>query len=330
MAHDKTYTYSQLSAASVSHFVTLHYDFPDPLRCRFYVLGLHDNYFVESGGEKFILRIYRNDWRSREEVLFELELLSFLRERNGQVAGPVRTADAQLAFEVESPEGKRMAALFYYADGCAPGEAISADECILLGRNVANVHIIAESFVTRHARPVLDIPYLLDKSIADINPFMESDRQVYLEQLKNKLHRIFPDLKKEAGAFGICIGDVNPKNFHINSDRHITMFDFDQCGYGFRAFEVGKFSSSIHSYSMKRALVNAFVDGYQQVRPLTREEYDSIPYFEMVSVIWVMAIHAQNANRIGYKFLEKPYWDRKVTLLKELDALLLSRGSGYL
>lgn len=320
MAHDMTYIYSQLSAASVSHFVTLHYDLPEPLRCKFYVLGLHDNYLIESGDKKFILRVYRNNWRSRENVFFELELLSFLRERNGQVAGPVRTADGRLAFEVESPEGLRMAALFYYADGCAPEEAISVDQCTLLGRTVANVHSIAESFVTRHTRPVLDIPYLLDKSIADINPFIESDYQAYLEQLKNSLHSILPGLKKEAGVFGICHGDVNPKNFHINADKRITLFDFDQCGYGFRAFEVGKFSSSLHSHSMKCMLMSAFLDGYEQVRPLTRQEYDLIPYFEKVAVIWVMAIHAQNANRIGYKFLEKPFWDRKLTLLKELDA----------
>ena len=31
----------------------------------------------------------------------------------------------------------------------------------------------------------------------------------------------------------------------------------------------------------------------------------AIPYFEIISIIWVMAIHAYNANRIGYKLLEK-------------------------
>jgi hypothetical protein len=50
----------------------------------------------------------------------------------------------------------------------------------------------------------------------------------------------------------------------------------------------------------------------------------SLYYFEMISVIWVMAIHASNADRIGHKHLEKPFWDRRLALMKELDGALLN------
>ena len=71
-----TYTYSQLSAGSAGEFVASHYGLAGPLRSKFYVLGLHDNYLIENAGAKYILRIYRNDWRSSEEICFELEFLA--------------------------------------------------------------------------------------------------------------------------------------------------------------------------------------------------------------------------------------------------------------
>lgn len=320
MTDSMKYNYSQLSAESVNRLVAANYPLGAAVQSRFYVLGLHDNYLVECAGGKYILRIYRNDWRSPEEVFFELELLSYLQDRSAPVAGPVRTREGSLAFPVASPEGERLAALFDYAEGRAPGGAISVDECVALGRAVATVHRIAASFATSYTRPVLELPYLIDESIAAIEPFIDIGAAAVLGGLQDRLHRAVPHLPKQAETYGICTGDVNPRNFHMDCDNRLTLFDFDQCGYGFRAFELGKFSSSIHFYKDKTALLPAFLDGYQEVRKLKEAERAAIPYFEMVSVIWVMAIHAKNVNRIGYKYLEKPFWDKQMDALKQLDA----------
>jgi hypothetical protein len=48
----------------------------------------------------------------------------------------------------------------------------------------------------------------------------------------------------------------------------------------------------------------------------------TIPYYEVVTRIWVMAIHANNADLIGYKFLESPFWERSLSNLNELDSQL--------
>ncbi|NRB41656.1 MAG: hypothetical protein HRU20_24830 [Pseudomonadales bacterium] len=69
-------------------------------------------------------------------------------------------------------------------------------------------------------------------------------------------------------------------------------------------------------------MAQALIDGYQQVRQLTEEELLAIPYFEVIAVIWVMAIHVYNADRIGHKSLEKRYWDQRLAILNELELLL--------
>lgn len=320
MTHRSTYTYSQLSAESARRFVASNYDSVDPLHCKFYVLGLHDNYLIEGRDGLYVLRIYRNDWRNPEAIRFELDLLAYLHDRNAPVAWPILTTDGELAFRVESPEGERLAALFHYADGHAPEDEITTEQCDLLGRAVTRVHALSDTFSTKHQRPELDIYHLVDESIQTIWPFLDSDGTVYIDSLHKVLHRNWPGLPKEAGTFGVCIGDVNPKNFHVSRERNVTLFDFDQCGFGYRAFEIGKFASSLATHRQKRELVNAFLHGYQEGRCLSRVEYEAISYFELVAVLWVMSIHAKNADRIGYKYLEKPYWDRKLRVLRELEA----------
>ena len=318
MPFEATYIHSQLSASAAGRLVEAHYPLSGPIRSLFYVSGLHDNYLIEQDGVRYILRVYRNDWRTAEEVNFELELLAFLNERNALVACPVSTIAGKLHFYIQSPEGERIAALFHFAIGDALDTGLSPDVCILLGRAVAQVHQAADTFTTKYQRPHLDAQHLLDESIEMIKPFVDGDNHSYLVQLHKRLRNTWPALPKQSGTFGICTGDVNAKNFHIDVNRKITLFDFDQCGYGFRAFEIGKFSSSLVMSGMKQTLLNAFLAGYQEVRSLSDAEIEAIPYFEIIAIIWVMAIHAKNANRIGYQFLEKPFWDKKVALLKTL------------
>lgn len=313
------YTYSQMSSHSAARLATYNYNLAESISCIFYILGLHDNYLIEGNHGKYILRVYRNDWRSLEEIRFELELLAFLGAKNARIAYPLPTKSGELGFFINSPEGQRIAALFYYADGCAPGNKISLEESALLGEAVARIHQTTELFETAHTRQILDIPYLLDESIIAIEPFIGIEEQNYLHTLQKALKETLPSLPREAEIYGICIGDVSPSNFHINDKKEITLFDFDQCGYGYRAFEIGKFFSSIQSVEMKHDITKSFIDGYQSIRRLGQEELMAIPYFEIISVIWVMAIHAYNADRIGYKRLEKPFWDRQLAFIKELD-----------
>ena len=320
--NDRTYTYSQLSSQSACQIVAAHYNLDAPLSCKFYVLGLHDNYLIQSGNQKYILRIYRNAWRSREEAGFELELLAFLTHQTDLAAKLVPTKNDELAVYIDSPEGERTAALFCYADGHAPGNNITTEEAELLGVAVANLHNITNTFTTHRHRPRLELSYLLDESITSIKPFVDSKAHSDLKQLQAKLHDALSGIEKEVDIYGICTGDVNSGNFHINQHKQITLFDFDQCGYGYRAFEIGKFFSSLHNHHDKPAICDAFLAGYTQIRQLSEIEIAAIPYFEIVSVIWVMAIHAVNVDRIGYKVLEKPFWDKRFSILQTLDSRL--------
>ncbi len=72
------FIYSQLSSESVLETINSHYELGDSITSKFYVLGLHDNYLIENKNTQYMFRIYRNNWRSEEEILFEVDLLSYL------------------------------------------------------------------------------------------------------------------------------------------------------------------------------------------------------------------------------------------------------------
>jgi len=316
------YSYSRPSATAVADRVTANYELPGKLHCQYFVSGLHDNYLIESDHARYILRIYRADWRSDEEVAFELQWLDLLGRVNAPVASPIITNKGQTFFHIDSVEARRAAALFNYAEGSAPGNRLTVTESTLLGKTVARTHALSDGLALSHSRQLLDIPYLLDRSLEVIAPYVDTRMKDYLFTLQTRLKQELPELPQTSPVYGLCIGDVNGSNFHINEQQQITLFDFDQCGYGHRAFEIGKFCSSVHGLEHKADIKRAFLEAYQQERKLSTEELRAIPYYEIVSVIWVMAIHVDNVDYIGRKLLSQAFWDRKQTSLREMERAL--------
>jgi len=165
---------------------------------------------------------------------------------------------------------------------------------------------------------VLNFEYLIDRSLKLIKPFLTVEQSRYLQSISSKMYGNIADLNSEKNDFVIGMGDVNPTNFHIDENKIITHFDFDQCGYGYRVFEIGKFSSSLYGYDIKEDKVNAFVRGYESIRKLSAPEKKVLPHFEMASIIWVMSTHVDNVNRIGYKYFDESFWRERIKRIEVL------------
>jgi Ser/Thr protein kinase RdoA (MazF antagonist) len=128
---------------------------------------LNDTYKVEgSQGDTYFLRIYRADWRSREEIDTEIAILFHLSRENASVSTPVSRKDGQVLTPLDCVEGRRWAALFT----CAPGKEVAfhayrKDLAGLYGEGVATIHRAADSFKGRPLRPALDLPALFERPL---------------------------------------------------------------------------------------------------------------------------------------------------------------------
>ena len=73
--------------------------------CRLHHRGLNDTYKVEgSQGDTYFLRIYRVNWRSREEIEAEIAILLHLACEKASVSIPVSRKDGQVITPLDSPK----------------------------------------------------------------------------------------------------------------------------------------------------------------------------------------------------------------------------------
>lgn len=310
--------YSTLSSEALVERVLPYYKIDKVISCQFWNRGLSDVYIVETLTQRYILRVSHCHWRSCSDIDFELELLDFLRQRQLPVSYPLRTKHGQLSIELNAPEGHRYAALFTYAPGRVALGDLNLAQSQKLGETVAQIHKAGMDFHSYSHRQPLTLEYLLDESLEAIAPFIEhrSDDLDYLreaiEQIEHQLH----DFPQEPPFWGICWGDPHSGNAHFTSDREVTLFDFDQCGYGWRAFDLGKFLQVAMRTGIGHNVREAFLNGYQSVQALTKLELDSLQAFTQTAHIWNWAISLNISILHSYSRLDEIYFNQRFGQLK--------------
>jgi len=78
----------------------------------------------------------------------------------------------------------------------------------------------------------------------------------------------------------------------MGPENEITHFDFDLCGYGWRAYDIAVFRWARGSKNDGRW--ERFLAGYKSVRPLSDQELRSIPYFIVSRQIWVICVYTEH------------------------------------
>ncbi len=311
------------SGAALIETVLPNYTISNSRSCKLYKRGLNDTYLVETEQQRYILRVYRHGWRNKHEIDFELELLAFLHAQNQPVAYPIARNNGGFTTEIIAPEGTRYAAVFFYAPGRAVEEKLDNIQSYRLGEALAKIHQTLDNFQSSFSRPHLNSEYLLDWSMKAITPLYkhrESDID-YLQTQVDKIKRQLETFKLpfSAPAYGICVGDVHSGNAHFTEHNLPTLFDFDQCGYGWRAFDIGKFLHVALRMKIEVEVRNNFIEGYQIIRKLEDAELASIPVFVKAAHIWVMGI---NTNAVGdvlpYGWFTDDWLDGRLGMLRSL------------
>jgi Ser/Thr protein kinase RdoA (MazF antagonist) len=312
--------YSTLSSEALVARVLPYYEIDEVVSCQFWNRGLSDVYIVETLTKRYILRISHCHWRTCADIDFELELLDFLRQRRLPVAYPLRTKQGQLSIELNAPEGHRYAALFTYAPGRVALGDLNPDQSQKLGETVAMIHRAGMEFHSYSHRQPLTLEYLLDDSLETIAPFLDhrSDELTFLQEVSDQIKHQLQDFPKEPPFWGICWGDPHSGNAHFTSDDKLTLFDFDQCGYGWRAFELGKFLQVAMRTGIGHNVREAFLSGYQSVQAITKLELDSLQAFTQTAHIWNWAISLNTTMLHSYSRLDDSYFTHRLGQLKML------------
>ncbi|MGF1601128.1 MAG: phosphotransferase [Thermosynechococcaceae cyanobacterium] len=298
------------------------YDINEVISCQLWHRGLSDIYLIELANKQYVLRVSHAHWRSRAEIDFELELLVFLESHHIPVASPLQTKTGELCVEIKAPEGKRYASLFRYAPGQIAQGDLDEHQGYTLGETVAKIHCVTTDFHSHAQRQPLTLDYLLDDSLEVIAPFL-CDRNpdlTYLTELIDRIKTQLQNLPQEQPYWSICWGDPHSGNAHFTEDNQITLFDFDQCGYGWRAFEIAKFLQTALRAGMRKQTRDAFLEGYQAVQKITPEEFTDLQAFTQTAHIWMWAISLTHAKIHNFSQLDSSYFSHRLAQLKLLNS----------
>lgn len=311
-------SYSTLAPQAIITRLLPRYAIAPVKTCVFWMRGLSDIYLVETEDCRYVLRISHAHWRTHVEIQFELEFLSFLQQQQIPVAYPLSTQDDKLAIEIDSLEGKRFAALFTYAAGKVALGDLNKSQAQKLGETLAKLHQASHAFCTYADRPALTIEYLLDNSLLDLSPFLSSTAQSYLNAAIAQIKTQICQLPREAPLWVVCWGDPHSGNVHFTEANEITLFDFDQCGYGWRAFDIAKFLQVTLQAGISPSVRKAFLHGYQLVQPLENIELSTMQALTQVAQIWSWAISVKHAIAHNHSKLDPSYFHQRLEHFKML------------
>ncbi len=315
-----------LSSAAFAARLLPAYSFGQHASCLFLHKGLNDTYIVHARRQTYYLRVYRAGWRTRAEIDAELELLNYLHRRGVPVARPVKRRDRQYIADLDAPEGVRPAVLFTAAPG-AQHVPMSPRQSGLFGHTAALIHQQADRQRKTYARYEIDLAHLSTQPLAALRPFFSARPRdfAYLARVADACTVALSSLPRTAPAFGLCHGDLHAGNVHFGPHPQLTLFDFDLCGYGWRAYDLAVFLwSRLIGHprpEAKRSRVRAwqsFLRAYERVRPLSQQERAAIPRFVALRHIWLLGLHADMINIWGSLWFNEQYFARELRTMKAI------------
>ncbi|MEO0395920.1 MAG: phosphotransferase [Cyanobacteria bacterium P01_A01_bin.137] len=306
--------YSTLNSSELLANVIPQYDMPRPRSCEFWQRGLNDTYKLSSGTEDFMLRVYRNNWRTPSAIKFELEALMYLHQNGASVAIPVARKDGGFITPILAPEGERYVIVTQYAKGKIL-KFEDVKDSIIFGQAAADIHRCSSGFESSHMRHRLNLKHLIDEPLGSIQLYLAhrpSDWE-FLTKLAIRLSKLVNEAGADSLDYGFCHGDFHGENAHEHNGQ-VTHFDFDCCGMGWQVYDLATFKWVIRLLEKEDMLWESFLAGYRSVREIPDLDLDLIEVFVGIRDIWFFGLNTKNSLAQGW--LNDRYIDLHMGFLK--------------
>lgn len=195
----------------------------------------------------------------------------------------------------------------------------------MFGQSVAHIHKVTEHFRSEHARDNLNLEYLIERPLEIIKLHMEHRLEDYhfiserISELKEQLV-----IKIEEGLdWGICHGDLHGNtNAAFTDNGKLTHYDFDICGYGWRAYDIAEFRlareiHSGHNQEEVEKLWEAFLNGYRNVRDLSENDVEAVAIFVILRQLWLFGLCFSESELIGGADFDDGFIDSKMEYFRK-------------
>ncbi|MEM9830874.1 MAG: phosphotransferase [Bacteroidota bacterium] len=304
--------YSLISSLSLNPILTEIYGLPEKFKVEYLHQGFSDTYLITTEASKYILRIYRHNWKSLDDIHGEIDLLLLLKNAHIPVSYPITNSKGNFVIELNCPEGIRYTVLFSYAAGESI-PSLNSETARLFGEHLGRLHNVTEKREDKRLSKRYTYSEIFDATYKFLKLRLgdSSDILQKVTGVEQKLAKKMDVGSLELLPKGICHGDPHYENaFLEKSSKKMMLFDFDFCGYGYLHYDLGSFLHYERTSEQNRV---KFLEGYEQIRPLTVEEKKLIPYFEILMRVFHLGARANHADGI-----KNPLWP-KSEIDKTLD-----------
>jgi Ser/Thr protein kinase RdoA (MazF antagonist) len=168
------------------------------------------------------------------------------------------------------------------------------------GETAAHMHQVMDTAASPEDFRVIDADYLFGEYLEGIERLLgpEASAMRFLRRLARALWREVNHLPKTPPQYGFCHGDLHTGNALLTEAGDLTFLDFDACGFGWRAMDIGTYYASSDwmnlsedSLKARRQILADFLEGYSSVRPITESEsravdlFMAIRHFELLGLL---------------------------------------------
>jgi Ser/Thr protein kinase RdoA (MazF antagonist) len=252
----------------------------------------NDVYRVEVEGERFALKLYGVGWRDDAAIRWEIDLLHHLARQGVNVAQPVPDRNGEALGEVVLDGERRQAVLFAWADGSKPKAPFTPAMYRRQGMAAATIHLAADGFTSPYARPPLDLDHLIAQPIAFIETIPGNHQaKSTLRSIADDLSAAITSLAEQGLDWGPCHGDLTFDNVHHTAEGKTVWYDFDSGGPGWRAIDLQGWAATMPD---RQKDWQAFLAGYQEVRPLNERDIAAAPYLHLAQDVWSVQLDLQH------------------------------------
>jgi len=257
------------------------------------------------GGTPVILRVHRPGYHTVNGIRSELAWMRALQAEGGvHTPQAIPGRDGQDIQTVAHPSlsTARNCVLFAFIEGEEPRQDHDLIEPFKrLGEVTACTHLHSMRWQRPDyfERTVWDFEHSLG---AEPNwgpwtegPDMTPARKPLLQRLVDAMQRRLATYGQGKDRYGLIHADFRLANLLIHKGD-IRVIDFDDCGLGWFLYDAGTAVSFFEHKPEVPGLIDAWVEGYRRVRPLSKEDEAELPTFvilrRMILFAW-MGSHAE-------------------------------------
>jgi Ser/Thr protein kinase RdoA (MazF antagonist) len=309
---------STLSPLHLGKFVQERYALSAQTNCQLIKAGVNHTYLVTDRDHRFVFRVYSHGWRSRNEILEEIRLLSHLHQHGLSVSYPQSDAHGQTIQTLQAPEGERFAVLFSFAEGDKL-QNITIETHHHIGTLMAHMHQLTQPLTLDRTTYTPDV--LLVEPMERLQRFLPADCEeiAYMLRTQRSILQAWNQVDTTQIRTGVVHLDIWFDNLNINAQEEVTIFDFDFCGNGWLCLDFAYYILQVHSTERDETecnqKVDAFLKGYESVVPISAEEKRLIPLLGVTMYFFYLGIQCQRFDNWSNVFLNPTYLKRFINLL---------------